>query len=71
MQTLIEFYAAHKGSLVTLAGIAAALLAPKLGTTPEHLDAEILSIGGMVVAYVGSHNWQKAKAADAPPVVTP
>ncbi len=46
---------------VTLAGIIAALLAPKLGVPEESMTEVLMSIAGIVAAYIGGRSYAKPR----------
>lgn len=56
---MMKFFEDHKGWLITLAGVCASLVAPKLGLSEPELRDTLLSIGGLVGSYVVSHNVKK------------
>lgn len=64
---MLKFFEDHKGWLAAHVGVAAIVLAPKLGITPEEFTVAAAAIGTIVSTYVGSHNYQKAKAQPVQP----
>lgn len=64
---MIGFFEAHKGWIAAHIGVAAVLFAPRLGITTEQFTVAAVTIGTIVSTYVGSHNYQKAKTAQAAP----
>jgi hypothetical protein len=60
---MLKFFEDHKGWIAAHVGVAAVVFAPKLGITPEEFTTAAITIGTIVSTYVGSHNYQKSKAA--------
>ena len=64
-----DFFAEHKGSFVALAGVIASLVATKIGLEQQLVANLLMAIAAIVVAYVGTHNAQKAMANKADAMV--